>query len=330
MIGGYDAVRKILQPRFNYLKLEEVTRVITENLNNIIDVNYYPIEEAERSNRRHRPIGIGVQGLADAFVKMNMAYSSQDAVDMNRDIFETIYYAAVDASCDLAIRDGPYSTFKGSPASKGILQFDMWDVTPSKRYDWEALKQKVIKHGMRNSLLVAPMPTASTSQILGNNECFEPFTSNIYSRRTNAGEFVLVNKFLMKELQDQKLWTDELKNNIIANKGSIQHLDFLPVEMREKVQDRVGNPHETHDRYGERQRGIHMPEPKPEPMARKPRLQEADFDAHVVMEARVEDGYILSSPQGKASAAAVHGRTEEGTSRRGGRGRLRNVRLMTP
>jgi len=234
VIGGYDAVRKILQPRFNYLKLEEVTRVITENLNNIIDINYYPIEEAERSNTRHRPIGIGVQGLADAFVKMNMAYSSQDAVDLNRDIFETIYYAAVDASCDLAIRDGAYSTFKGSPASKGVLQFDMWGVTPSDRYDWEALKQKVIKHGMRNSLLVAPMPTASTSQILGNNECFEPFTSNIYSRRTNAGEFVLVNKYLMKELQDQKLWTEELKNNIIANKGSVQHLDFLPADMREK------------------------------------------------------------------------------------------------
>ena len=234
VIGGYDAVRKILQPRFNFHKLADITRVITENLNNIIDINYYPIKEAETSNKRHRPIGIGVQGLADVFVKMNIAYSSQEAADLNRDIFETIYYAAVDASCKLAIRDGKYSTFDGSPASQGILQFDMWDVTPSNRYDWNDLKDRVKRYGLRNSLLIAPMPTASTSQILGNNECFEPFTSNIYSRRTNAGEFILVNKYLMKELQDQGLWTDELKNNIIANKGSIQHLDFLSEEMREK------------------------------------------------------------------------------------------------
>ena len=234
VIGGYDAVRKILQPRFNFRKLADVTQVITENLNNIIDVNYYPTKETETSNKRHRPIGIGVQGLADVFIKMNMAYSSQEATDLNREIFETIYYAAVDASCKLAIRDGKYSTFEGSPASKGILQFDMWNVTPSDRYNWPELKERVKTHGLRNSLLIAPMPTASTSQILGNNECFEPFTSNIYSRRTNAGEFILVNKYLMKELQDQGLWTDDLKNNIIANKGSIQHLEFLSEEMREK------------------------------------------------------------------------------------------------
>jgi len=234
VIGGYDAVRKILQPRFNFRKLADVTQVITENLNNIIDVNYYPTKETEASNKRHRPIGIGVQGLADVFIKMNMAYSSQEATDLNREIFETIYYAAVDASCKLAVRDGRYSTFEGSPASKGILQFDMWNVTPSDRYNWTELKERVKTHGLRNSLLIAPMPTASTSQILGNNECFEPFTSNIYSRRTNAGEFILVNKYLMKELQDQGLWTEDLKNNIIANKGSIQHLEFLSEEMREK------------------------------------------------------------------------------------------------
>ena len=234
IIGGYDAVKKIVSPRFNFHKLAEVTQVITENLNDIIDVNYYPTKETEVSNKRHRPIGIGVQGLADVFIKMNIAYSSEEAASLNRDIFETIYYAAVDASCKLAVKDGAYSTFEGSPASEGILQFDMWGVTPSSRYNWDELKQRVIKNGLRNSLLVAPMPTASTSQILGNNECFEPFTSNIYSRRTNAGEFILVNKYLMKELQDQGHWSEEIKNNIIANKGSIQHLDFLSEEMREK------------------------------------------------------------------------------------------------
>ena len=165
---------------------------------------------------------------------MNIAYSSDEASALNRDIFETIYYAAVDASCKLAAKDGTYSTFEGSPASQGILQFDMWGVTPSNRYNWDDLKKRVVKIGLRNSLLVAPMPTASTSQILGNNECFEPFTSNIYSRRTNAGEFILVNKYLMKELQDQGHWSEQVKNNIIANKGSIQHLDFLSEEMREK------------------------------------------------------------------------------------------------
>ena len=234
VIGGYDVVKKIVSPRFNFHKLAEVTRVITENLNCIIDVNYYPTKETELSNKRHRPIGIGVQGLADVFIKMNMAYSSEDAAALNRDIFETIYYAAVDASCKLAMREGAYSTFDGSPASKGILQFDMWGVTPSDRYDWSELKRQVVKHGLRNSLLVAPMPTASTSQILGNNECFEPFTSNIYSRRTNAGEFILVNKYLMKELQDLGLWNEEIKNNIVANKGSIQHIDTLSEEIREK------------------------------------------------------------------------------------------------
>ena len=197
-------------------------------------MNYYPTRETKQSNMKHRPIGIGVQGLADVFIKMNIAYSSEEAAALNRDIFETIYYAAVDASCKLAVQHGSYSTFDGSPASKGILQFDMWNVTPSTRYDWTTLKERVVKHGLRNSLLVAPMPTASTSQILGNNECFEPFTSNIYSRRTNAGEFVLVNKYLMKELQDQGHWNEDVKNNIIANKGSVQHLDFLSQEMREK------------------------------------------------------------------------------------------------
>ena len=233
-VGGYDDCGKLTVPFFNYKKLEEITGVITENLNNIIDINFYPTPETRNSNMRHRPIGIGVQGLADTFIKMNIAYTSDDAIELNKNIFETIYYAALVKSLELSKRDGKYSSFKGSPASEGILQFDMWNVKPSDRYDWNLLKKNIKKDGLRNSLLLAPMPTASTSQILGNNECFEPFTSNIYSRRTNAGEFILVNKYLMKELQYYDLWNDELKNNIIANKGSIQHLDIIDEEIREK------------------------------------------------------------------------------------------------
>jgi ribonucleoside-diphosphate reductase alpha subunit len=233
-IGGYDDCGKLTVPFFNYKKLEEITGVITENLNNIIDINFYPTPETRNSNMRHRPIGIGVQGLADTFIKMNIAYTSDDAIELNKNIFETIYYAALVKSLELSKRDGKYSSFKGSPASEGILQFDMWNVKPSDRYDWNLLKKNIKNDGLRNSLLLAPMPTASTSQILGNNECFEPFTSNIYSRRTNAGEFILVNKYLMKELQYYDLWNDELKNNIIANKGSIQHLDIIDEEIREK------------------------------------------------------------------------------------------------
>ena len=234
LVGGHDDCVEALTPRFDFAKLEEVTKVVTHNLNNIIDINFYPTPETERSNTRHRPIGIGVQGLADAFLKMNIAYTSDLAAELNKDIFETIYYAALTKSVELAKAHGPYHSFEGSPASKGLLQFDLWNVEPSKRYDWQAMRDEVKKHGIRNSLLLAPMPTASTSQILGNNECFEPFTSNIYSRRTNAGEFLLVNRYLMEELQGMGLWTEELKNNIIENKGSIQHLDFLPERVREK------------------------------------------------------------------------------------------------
>lgn len=234
LVGGHDECLQALKPQFDFAKLEEVTKVVTHNLNNIIDVNFYPTPETERSNTRHRPIGIGVQGLADAFLKMDIAYTSDLAAKLNKDIFETIYHAALSKSVDLAKVHGPYQSFEGSPASKGLLQFDLWNVEPSDRYDWHSMREMVKKHGIRNSLLLAPMPTASTSQILGNNECFEPFTSNIYSRRTNAGEFLLVNRYLMEELQGMGLWTEELKNNIIENKGSIQHLDFLPERLREK------------------------------------------------------------------------------------------------
>ena len=221
---------------FDYDKLIEVTRVVTRNLNKIIDINHYPTPKTERSNMRHRPIGIGVQGLADAFILMDIPFHSEDAKIVNKKIFETIYYGAICESCEQAKLFGPYETFKDSPASHGILQFDLWDETHNSPcgYDWSNVKQLISQHGLRNSLLVAPMPTASTSQILGNNECFEPLTSNIYSRRTGAGEFVMANKYLIRELLDMNLWNDDIKNNIIENKGSIQHIDMIPQHVRDK------------------------------------------------------------------------------------------------
>ena len=258
---------------FDYDKLHHVTKVVTNNLNSVIDINFYPTEKTERSNFKHRPIGIGVQGLADTFVLMDIPFHSEKAKEVNKFIFETIYHAALEKSNELSFERsqklqhifktrprfelldlvskyeykninqisqtnldliGTYSSFEGSPASKGILQFDMWSVTPSDRYNWTILKESIIKYGLRNSLLVAPMPTASTSQILGYNECFEPFTSNLYSRRTLAGEFVVVNKYLMRELIQLGLWNEQIKNNIIANKGSVQQLTVLPQNIRDK------------------------------------------------------------------------------------------------
>jgi ribonucleotide reductase alpha subunit len=219
---------------FNYDKLQEVASVITHNLNKVIDVNYYPTEKTRVSNLKHRPIGIGVQGLADVFMLLNIPFYSDEAKAVNQRIFETIYYGALSKSADLAHMDGPYETYAGSPASQGQLQYDMWSVTPTNHLDWSALKTKIATTGLRNSLLLAPMPTASTSQILGFNECFEPFTSNIYSRRTLAGEFVLTNKYLMKEMIDMGLWNTELKNNIIANNGSIQHIQNIPEPVKLK------------------------------------------------------------------------------------------------
>jgi ribonucleotide reductase alpha subunit len=281
---------------FDYDKLHEVTKVVTNNLNKVIDINFYPTEKTKRSNLRHRPIGLGVQGLADTFVLMDIPFHSDEAKEVNKLIFETIYHAALEKSNELSIdlynqikelekaynklietnniqnmyennltefivhsEDiqhkfkyllneyelhnyennltefiGAYSTFKGSPASQGILQFDMWATTPSNRYDWSNLKQSIIKYGLRNSLLVAPMPTASTSQILGYNECFEPFTSNIYSRRTLAGEFIVVNKYLVEDLMAIGQWNEQIKNNIIVNKGSVQQLTNLPQSLRDK------------------------------------------------------------------------------------------------
>ena len=309
-IGGYDKLVEELKPHFHYDELHKVTKIVTENLNKVIDINYYPTDKTLRSNMRHRPIGIGVQGLADTFFKLDIPFHSEEAIQINKQIFETIYHASLEKSLELSIerktsleplydyfnnytplhddarkmveqgqlynkdlhfenkivdevyhqvkpianelfckkssdidlgikcRDesliGSYSSFIGSPTSNGILQFDMWNVIPSDRYDWNTLKQTIKQHGIRNSLLVAPMPTASTSQILGNNECFEPVTSNIYTRRTLAGEFVIANKYLMNDLIQLGHWDESIKNNIIANKGSIQQLDFLPQHIRDK------------------------------------------------------------------------------------------------
>ena len=220
---------------FDYDKLHEVTKVVTKNLNRIIDVNFYPTEKTRKSNMRHRPIGIGVQGLADVFMTLDLAFLSEDAKKINRHIFETIYHGAVEASCELAEIEGPYETFQGSPASNGELQFDLWNVTPdSGRYDWFFIKERIRRIGLRNSLLLAPMPTASTSQILGFNECIEPITSNIYSRRTLAGEFIQANRYMMADLLQLGLWNDKMKNNIIANNGSIQHLEMIPQEVKDK------------------------------------------------------------------------------------------------
>ena len=254
---------------FDYDKLHEVTKVATDNLNRVIDINFYPTDKTRRSNLKHRPIGLGVQGLADVFALMDIAFHSDEAKAINKSIFETIYHASMEMSMEISrdryhrIEDsktngkyeeneamtllneyetsvsstkycGAYSTFDGSPLSKGIFQFDMWNVTPSSRYDWSSLKNDVMAYGVRNSLLVAPMPTASTAQILGNNECFEPFTSNIYTRRTIAGEFIMVNKYLMRELIDINMWNEQIKNNIIANNGSIQQIEGLSQHIKNK------------------------------------------------------------------------------------------------
>ncbi|MBK8872880.1 MAG: ribonucleoside-diphosphate reductase subunit alpha [Bacteroidia bacterium] len=232
-LASISLPRFVIDGKFDHQKLFDITYVVTKNLNKIIDVNYYPVPEAKRSNMRHRPIGIGVQGLADAFILMRLPFDSEGARALNRDVFETIYYAAMTASKDLAKIDGAYETFPGSPLSKGIFQFDMWNVTPSDRWEWDVLKDEVKKHGARNSLLLAPMPTASTSQILGNNECFEAYTSNIYTRRVLSGEFVVVNKHLLLDLVNMGLWNNDLKNKIIASNGSVQSIPEIPEDIKE-------------------------------------------------------------------------------------------------
>jgi ribonucleotide reductase alpha subunit len=220
---------------YDYEKLHDVTRTITYNLNRVIDINYYPTPKTEKSNKRHRPIGLGVQGLSDVFMMMDIPFASDEAKLVNKMIFETIYHAALTESCAIAKVDGPYETFVGSPASKGQLQFDLWGKEPlADRYDWTTLKSDIMTYGIRNSLLLAPMPTASTSQILGYNECIEPITSNIYSRRTIAGEFIMANKYLMNDLIRLDLWNEKIKNSMVANHGSIQHIEAIPQDIKEK------------------------------------------------------------------------------------------------
>jgi len=218
---------------YDFDGLYNVTKVATKNLNKVIDRNFYPVEQARQSNFRNRPIGLGVQGLADAFLMMRLPFESDEAKTLNEDIFETIYFAACEASCELAERDGAYETFPGSPASKGQLQFDLWGRKPkSGRWNWTSLKAKIAKHGLRNSLLVAPMPTASTAQILGNNESFEPYTQNLYVRRVLSGEFVQVNRHLLRDLIKREIWTEDMRMQLVAHNGSVQHLD-LPSDLKE-------------------------------------------------------------------------------------------------
>lgn len=222
----------VKEGKFDHERLFEVVYHITGNLNKIIDNNYYPIAEARRSNMRHRPIGIGVQGLADTFIQMRYPFDAPEARQLNRDIFETIYYAAMTASKDIAKEDGPYETYEGSPVSQGQFQFDLWNVQPSNRWEWDVLREEVAKFGIRNSLLLAPMPTASTAQILGNNECFEPYTSNIYTRRVLSGEFIVVNKYLLKDLVKLGIWNDDLKNKLIGGNGSVQNIEEIPDNLK--------------------------------------------------------------------------------------------------
>ena len=238
-IGGYDIVWNTLKPIFNFDELHKVTQILTDNLNKIIDLNFYPVPETERSNKRHRPIGIGVQGLADVFMKMKLPFDSEEARKLNANIHEIIYHAALTQSCKLAISEGPYETFKGSPMSEGLFQFNMWalnnqtrEIQPMTTIDWEDLRDQITTHGLRNSLLVAPMPTASTSQILGNNECFEPYTSNIYTRRVLAGEFTVVNKHLIRDLINLGIWDNGMANTMIEHRGSIQEIESIPVQLK--------------------------------------------------------------------------------------------------
>jgi ribonucleoside-diphosphate reductase alpha chain len=221
---------------FNHKKLFDVTKKVTRNLDTVIDMNFYPVKEAENSNFRHRPVGLGIQGLADAFIMLRLPFTSDEAKKLNQDIFETMYFAAVTSSMEIAKAKEPYSTFKGSPMSEGEFQFNMWGIKDdelSGNWDWVKLRKQVIKHGVRNSLLVAPMPTASTSQILGNNEAFEPYTSNIYTRRVLSGEFIVVNKHLLEDLVELNLWDNDMKENIMRANGSIQHIEAIPAELRE-------------------------------------------------------------------------------------------------
>lgn len=232
-LASISLPRFVVNGKFDHQKLFEIAQVVTKNLNKIIDLNKYPVEQAKNSNLRHRPIGIGVQGLADVFILLRIPFDSEDAAKLNREIFETLYFGAMNATKDIAKELGPHESYDGSPVSKGVFQYDMWGEMPTARWDWSGLKEEVKRYGIRNSLLIALMPTASTSQILGNNECFEPYTTNLYSRRVLSGEFIVVNKYLMKDLVKLGLWNEEMKEQILISNGSIQHLEHIPKEIRD-------------------------------------------------------------------------------------------------
>ena len=231
-IGGFSDLIGYFKPTFNFEKLIEVMEIVVRNLNKVIDINYYPVKETKVSNMRHRPMGVGVQGLADVFAKIRVPFDSDEGRKLNRNIFETMYYGAMLCSHKLAQEEGPYSTFKGSPLSEGKFQFDLWNAKPEMGYDWEELRKNIMRDGVRNSLCLALMPTASTSQILGNNECFEPFTSNIYVRRTIAGDFMVINKYLIQDLVDLRLWDKDMKDKLIYYNGSIQDIDEIPDKLK--------------------------------------------------------------------------------------------------
>jgi ribonucleoside-diphosphate reductase subunit M1 len=231
-LGSLSLPAFVSGEHYDYDALHAATKILARNLDRVIDRTFYPVPEASRSNLRHRPIGLGVQGLADVFFALRVAYDSDTAAEMNRRIFATIYHAAVETSAELAAAHGPYETYRGSPASEGKLQYDLWNAAPHDMYDWAALKELVARHGLRNSLLVAPMPTASTAQILGNTEAFEPVTSNLYSRNTMAGTFTVINKHLLRELLDRGLWTPALKQKLVASEGSVQGIPEIPDDIK--------------------------------------------------------------------------------------------------
>ena len=285
---------------FDHKELFRVTKRVTKNLNRVIDRNYYPVKEAKNSNMRHRPIGLGVQGLADAFIMLRLPFTSDAAKQLNQDIFETLYYAAATASMEAAKEEGPYSTYEGSPISEGLFQHNLWNVKDeelSGRWNWEKLRKQVKKHGVRNSLLVAPMPTASTSQILGNNECFEPYTSNIYTRRVLSGEFIVVNKHLLEDLVKLGLWNEGLKQELMRANGSVTTYRCHSRRYQGTLQNGLGTQHERYHRYEPPKRILYRSEPIAEPLHGKCQLRQIDVDALLCMEKRIENWYVLPADQ---------------------------------
>ena len=275
----------------------------------MIDANFYPVIEAENSNFRHRPVGLGIQGLADAFIMLRLPFTSDEAKKLNQDIFETMYFAAVTSSMEIAKAKEPYSTFKGSPMSEGEFQYILWGIKDdelSGNWDWAKLRKQVMKHGVRNSLLVAPMPTASTSQILGNNEAFEPYTSNIYTRRVLSGEFIVVNKHLLEDLVELGLWDNSMKEDIMRANGSIQHIEAIPAELRELVQNSLGNEYERYYRYGSPKRIFYRSISIFKLVYERSRLCKINLDAFLCMEVWIKNRNVLFKNKISSECDSVH------------------------